>query len=201
MIPPPTNGASFIGMDDTISTGNGIYLPSNGHPLFLCLDQVGDLVKRGLWAVGDISGNGVFGYSGRFLRNSAKVANPNPALATIGPAAGEFVVVTGIITSVNVNEKYLWSLVDSGHGVIFEGFGYGSEIQQLPYPIVIDDGFTADLTVNQGTTSTLAVAGLIGLAVKQSSFPAIVNQTIVEIFRCSCAKNGINAMQYPNITG
>jgi hypothetical protein len=48
---PPSSGTISINCDSGVAVGEGISIPAGGAPVILKLGDVGDLVRRGFWAI------------------------------------------------------------------------------------------------------------------------------------------------------
>lgn len=48
---PPASGTISINVESTVAAGEGISIPAGGAPVILKLTDVGDLVRRGWWAI------------------------------------------------------------------------------------------------------------------------------------------------------
>lgn len=190
IIAPPARGTAYIGGDATITAGNGIPVKAIDGPLYLCRDAVGDLVRRGLWAVGlPAMGDTPEGYILKRRANGSDVP-PNAATATMTPAAGNHVRVSGIHGSINIVEDFQWSLSDTAPTTYFVGHSVGSISLSFDPPIITTTTLGAILRINQGATSTGAWANIWGAEyLGPSTVNTAVNLTVVEIFDCDYRVN------------
>lgn len=190
IIAPPVRGTVYIGNDSSITVGNGIPIKSIDQPLYLGIENVGDMVKRGLWAVGNSTIGDVGGQVVAYEANRASAAAPGAAAASIAPAATNHIRVESIHANVNVNEVANFTFNDSALTTYVDGFCMQSINYGFNPPLVIPTGLTAVLTIAQSATSTAAYASVIGKEYfGASTLVTAVNLTVVEIFACDYTPN------------
>lgn len=185
LIPPPIAGTAFIGVDSTITTGNGIAIPSNGQPLFLTRDTVGDLVRRGFWAVGLAA----YGENARFTTGYLRSLNQGagPLVATLVCPAGQYIEVDGWEYSANKNEIGTYTVADLTPANLMVAYCMESETVSLVKPLRGAAGQNVKITGQPTATSTDITVGIWGRTVLQPvGLSAAMNLTIIEIFDCDC---------------
>lgn len=187
IIPPPVRGTAYLGGDNTVTIGNGIPLKSTDPPLVLTIDIAGDLVRRGIWAVGAAYMSDV--ETSPLLQKTSYVnqAAPGTASTNIAPAAGNHIRVAELNCSVNANEPFLWEIHGSGGVTVAYGWGVGGIGRNFIPQLRIPTSETAIVTATQSATSTFAIANIIGYEYSGvSTINTTVNLSVIEVFSCEC---------------
>ncbi len=186
IIAPPAQGVAYIGADPSISIGSGIPLYFDSQPLVLIRDVVGDLVRRGLWAVGLNS----FGANRDFVTNKITASSNGAGLVavTLVCPASSYIEVDGIACSVNKDEITNLALTDAAP-LTYVNLDYKQSFAMIfNPPLFATAGANVFFQSAASATSTQTSVNVWGRTViSPTGLSNPLNLSIIEIFDCDCA--------------
>lgn len=185
IIPPPVQGTAFIGADNTVSIGNGIPLWQDMQPLVFVRDQMGDLVRRGLWAVGLAAFGENKRYTTNYLRSGATGAGAQ--IASLVCPAGQYIEIDGWAYGINVAEIGNYVVADATPLNHVDNYAVGGLVVSLDKPLRAAVGRNVTITGSPGATSTRTAVAIWGRTLQGPvGLSFSLNLTVIEIFDCSC---------------